>query len=148
MASSQRIRTGTIAVEGLDELNRALKRLSPELQAEMRVANKSVAETVTSKAKGRAASIGGVAAHVAPSLKAAAGAKSASVAGGGASHPAFGGAEFGGRGRPTTQQFRPWRGNGPGAGYFVYPTIRDEAPAIEDEYRDALDSVLRKVDLT
>lgn len=145
--ASTRIRTGTIAVHGLDDLSRALKALDPGLQKELRATNKKVAEGVAAKARGRASSIGGVAAHVAPSLKATAGAKSASVGGGGSAHPAFGGAEFGGRGRPTTQQFQPWRGSGPGAGYFVYPTIRDEAPRITDDYREAIDAVTRKAGL-
>lgn len=144
MASRQRIKTGAIQVEGLDELVRAFKKVEGNLGAELRDTNKKVAEGVADKARGNAASLGGVAAHVAPSLKASAGARSAGVAGGGAAFPMFGGAEFGSLRYP---QFQPWRGNGSDAGYFLYPAIRDEAPHIEDEYRKALDALIRKADL-
>lgn len=140
----QRIRTGTIQVEGLSELNRALNRAESAVPGALRDTNKKVAENVTGKARGNALGLGGVAAHVAPSLRAVAGAKSAGVAGGGASYPMFGGAEFG---SIRYKQFKPWRGSGPDAGYFLYPAIRAEAPNIEVEYGKALDELIRKAGL-
>lgn len=145
--ASQRIRTGTVAVHGLPELSRALRSIDADLVKELRDTNKEVANDVKDGAQAKAYSLGGVAAHVASSLSANAGQQSAAVAGGGTAHPAFGGAEFGGQGRPTTQQFKPWRGSGEGAGYFLYPTIRDKAPQIEDAYLRGLEQLLRKVDL-
>jgi hypothetical protein len=139
--------SGTVGVQvqGLNELNRALRALGGrELQGEIRAAGKDVATEVSSDARGKAYSLGGVAAHVAPSIAASAGVTSAGVSLGGASFPAAMGAEFGGQGRPTTQQFKPWRGSGSGAGYFVYPAIRDNADMIAERYGDALDKIVRK----
>lgn len=50
----------------------------------------------------------------------------------------FFGAEFGGRGRPTTQQFRPWRGT---TGYGFYPALRQHGHIIIDGYKDTLDQL-------
>jgi hypothetical protein len=144
MASSKRIKTGTIQVEGLAELSRALKKVEGATPGALRETNKKVADTVADKARGLASGLGGVAAKVAPSLRAVAGAKSAGVAGGGSSYPMFGGAEFGSY---RYRQFQPYRGSGSDAGYFLYPAIRDEAPNIEDEYREALGELIRKADL-
>lgn len=142
-----RVNTGAVNVEGLRELSRALKDLGPEFPREMRITNKEVASSVADDARSRAFSLGGVAAKTAPTLKASAGATSAGVAVGGPSAPWGPGAEFGGGARPTTQQFKPWRGNGPDAGYFLYPTIRDNAEQIEAQYREALDDLIARVGL-
>jgi hypothetical protein len=45
------------------------------------------------------------------------------------------GAEFGGRGRPTTQQFLPHLGQ---TGYALWPVIREQLPELMDAYADAL----------
>lgn len=142
-----KIRTGSIQVEGLTELQRALKELGGDLPKGLQQANKKVATTVADAARGNAAGAGGVLAHIAPSIKPSAGQKSASVGLGGPAYPMAGGAEFGGRARPTTQQFQPWRGNGSSAGYALYPAIRSEAPRIEPEYRKALEDLIRKANL-
>jgi hypothetical protein len=78
---------------------------------------------------------------VAPSIKATAGVKSGSVS---ISGDAAAGAEFGGRGRPTTQQFKPWLGH---TGYFLYPTIRRDSEAINTTYRAALELVIKEAGL-
>ena len=131
-----------VRVEGLDELNRTLRALGGrEFQAELRAAGKEIATEVASDATGKAYSLGGVAAHVAPSISASAGFTSAGVSFGGAAHPAAMGAEFGGQGRPTTQQFKPFRGH---EGYFVYPAIRDNSEEIERTYLAAVDNILKR----
>lgn len=139
-----RIRSGAVQVEGLAELSRALKKLEggKELSRELREANKDAATYVKDKASGRGRSLGSTAAMIAPMLKASAGAQSAGVSLG--SHPAAAGAEFGGRGRPTTQQFQPHRGRD---GYFVYPTIRDSAEEIVKPYEEAIDRLIKKAGL-
>ena len=141
-----RIKSGAgVRVEGLAELNRGLKALGGrEFQAELREAGREVATEVAKDAQGKAYSLGGVAAHVAPSISASAGFTSAGVSFGGAAHPAAMGAEFGGQGRPTTMQFQPHRGT---TGYFVYPSIRDNGEFIERTYMDAVDTILRRHDL-
>ncbi len=134
-----------VRVEGLDEMNWALRALGGrEFLAELRDAGKEVATEVAGDARSKALSLGGVAAHVAPSISASAGFTSAGVSFGGAAHPAAMGAEFGGQGRPTTQQFKPHRGT---QGYFVYPSIRDNGEYIERTYLDAVDTILRRHDL-
>ena len=134
-----------VRVDGLAELNRTLRALGGrEFQAELREAGRTVAKDVAQDAAGKAHSLGGVAAHVAPSISASAGFTSAGVSFGGASHPAAMGAEFGGQGRPTTQQFQPFRGH---EGYFIYPAIRDNADHIEATYLKAVDDILKRHDL-
>lgn len=137
-----------VRVEGLNELNRALKAIGGrELQNELKAAGKTVADAVASDARSNAYSLGGVAALVAPSIASSARFTGAGVSLGGASHPAAAGAEFGGGGRPTTQQFAPWRGSGSDAGYFVYPAIRSNSDRIADEYLGAVEDLARKYDL-
>lgn len=134
-----------VRITGLDEVNKALKALGGrEFQTELREAGKEVATEVADDARSKAYSLGGVAAHVAPSISASAGFTSAGVSFGGAAHPAAMGAEFGGQGRPTTQQFKPHRGT---TGYFVYPAIRDNNEFITNTYLEAVDTILRRHDL-
>lgn len=139
-----RISSGAVNVEGLAELSKALKKLEggKELSRELRIANKEAATFVKNKATARGQSLGSTAAMIAPTLKASAGATSAGVSLG--SHPAAAGAEFGGRGRATTQQFQPHKGT---TGYFVYPTIRDSAEEIVKPYEEAIDRLVRKAGL-
>lgn len=40
-------------------------------------------------------------------------------------------------------QFRPWRGVGPQAGYAIYPTIRAKSDSIVRKYEDEVRSILR-----
>ncbi len=141
MAKSQKIRSGTVKVQGLRELNKALKALGPEAQKELREASKSVASFVASDAKSAAYALGGVAGHVAPSIGAVGGVSGAGVAFGGAAYPMAGGAEFGSY---RYKQFKTWRGNGPDAGYFVYPSIRQDADRIVTEFTDAVDRIIDK----
>ncbi len=146
MARTTRIRAGAdegaVRVEGLNELILRLRALENGSEVAVRLANKEAASTVASGASGAAASLGGVAAHVAPGIKASAGIKSGSVTLG--SDPAAAGAEFGGGRRPTTQQFRPWLGH---TGYFLFPTIRRDAERINTTYRAALDAIIKEAGL-
>lgn len=139
-----RIKTGEIRVEGLKELNRALKDMPKAASKEIRAVNKSVAEKVALGARSRAMMLGGVAARVAPTLKPSAGVMSASVSLGSSAYPEAAGAEFGSY---RYKQFEPWTGNGRDAGRFLYPEIRETSEERTEEYRDALDSALRKVGL-
>jgi len=154
MASSQKIRSGTIEVEGLAELNKALRALGPEMQKELGSASRDVARFVADDAAAGARSRGGVAAHIAPSIKPVGGVKSAGVGLGGPRYPMAPGAEFGaGQNVARTRasgsykgynQFDEWKGNGPQAGYFVYPAIRQDADRIETEYTKAVDALTKK----
>lgn len=42
-------------------------------------------------------------------------------------------------------QFQPWLGNGGGAGYFLFPTVRANIDEIIDIYGDGMQDVLRNV---
>lgn len=119
--------------------------MGPEFGKELTKANKSVAQFVADDARAAAYSIGGVAAKAAPSVKATAGAAWAGVALGGPSAPYTAGAEFG---SVKFKQFKPWRGNGTDAGYFLFPVIRRDGDRIETEYTQALDDLLRKTGLS
>lgn len=153
-----RIRSGAIEVEGLAELNRALKQLGKETQRELRDASKEVATEVASEAAAAARALGGVAARVAPTVKASAGVTSAGVGFGGSAAPEAGGAEFGAnRERERTRktgtyvgyrQFQPWRGNGEQAGYFVYPTIRRNSEHIADTYLEHINELTGRLGLS
>lgn len=147
MAKTTRVKTGegALRVEGLNEMILRLKALETGAEVGIRLANKAAATTVATGASGAASALGGVAAHVAGGIKATAGVKSGAVSLG--LDPAAAGAEFGGRGRATTQQFQPWRGSGSGAGYFLFPTIRRDSEQINTTYRAALDRVIKEAGL-
>lgn len=152
--ATKRVRSDTVAVTGLAKLNKELRAMGGGLQKELAQTNRAVAGFVADDARGAAESLGGVAAKAAPSIRATGGVKSAGVGFGGAAYPFGAGAEFGAghdvpRQRTTGtyegfNQFGPWKGNGQTAGYFVYPTIRRDAPRIEGEYAKALDALLKK----
>lgn len=144
MARRSATSSGVVA-EGLPELARALKEIDSSLVKELRKANKSVATFVAADARSAAVALGGVAAHVAPSVKPSAGATYAGVAMGGPGYPMAAGAEFGSY---RFKQFQPWRGNGSDAGYFLYPAIRQDSDRIETEYKQAADAVIRKAGLS
>lgn len=152
--ATQKIRTGDVQISGLRELNKALKDLPGDLEKELPKTSKRVAGFVADDAHSNALSLGGVAAKVAPSIKAVGGAKSAGVGFGGAAYPMGGGAEFG-AGRDTQRtrssgtyigfrQFQEWRGNDSNAGYFVYPSIRSNSDRIVEEYTQSVDDLLKK----
>lgn len=139
--AGQRIKSGAIQVDGLTELNKALRELEPSFRKELKGLNLRVAKLVTEQAMAAAYSIGGVAAHVAPSLKAKGMQQSAGVQLG---DPAAAGAEFG---SVRFKQFKPWKGNTSTAGYFLYPTIRGEASNIEGIYAKGVDVITKKAGL-
>lgn len=133
-----------VKVTGLVELNKALKALGPEVQKELKAANFEVGDMVAGDARSIAQGLGGVAAKVAPSIRATKTASGAAVSFGGAAYPFAGGAEFGSL---RYKQFKPWRGSGSDAGYFVYPAIRQDADQIETTYVERIDDLMRKHDL-
>lgn len=135
------IKSGTVRVVGLDDLRKALRSLDKDAGKELAAEAKQVAQMVADHARSRALSIGGVAAKTAPSITARGGQRSAGVSFGGARYPFGGGAEFGSMRYP---QFEPWTGNGPDAGYFVYPSIRDDAGEIEDMFTDRMNKLIAR----
>lgn len=133
-----------VNVRGLAELNRTLKQLGPEVQAELKAANVEVGDMVAEDARSIAYDLGGVAAKVAPSIGSTRTQAGAGVSFGGVAYPFAGGAEFGSY---RYKQFRPWRGSGEGAGYMVYPAIRQDSDKIANTYMERIDDLMRKYDL-
>jgi hypothetical protein len=124
-------------------LQRDLRKIDKTLPRSLRVAHKQIAESVATEGKRTATALGGVARKAAPAIKPRAEQRRARVLLDGVRYPYALGAEFGGgkykKGNPTarggyTSQFKPWRGNGSGAGYFLWPTIRQMSQEITKTY--------------
>lgn len=142
--------TSGVRVIGLKELQKALRDADKELPKQLREANKQAAEIVTGKARSNFLGRPGVAPKVAPSVRALAQQRSASVKIGGARFPYALGSEFGGgrhgKGNPTpagghTTQFPPFRKSG----YALYPAIASESDRVVDAYGDVIDALLGKL---
>lgn len=123
---------GTVRVTGLREFTSALRQIDKELPKLVTMANKTLAENVVAKARPMLVTKGGKTAKSAPSLRASATQRGASVR---LSGPTAGGDEYGALAYP---QFRPWRGSAADAGYAIWPAIRGERKAIEDGYIEQL----------
>lgn len=130
-----------VRVKGLNELSRSLREMEGGFRDELKEANREAAELVARESRSAAYALGGVAAKAAPSLRASAGFNRAGVTLGGNSYPYALGAAFGGRGRPTTQQFQPHLGR---EGYFLYPEIRTNADRITETYENHLQDLVRR----
>lgn len=130
-----------VKVEGIKELQAALRELDKALPRELRKANLSVAREVTDQAKERASSVKG-GARLVRGLFAVAQQRSAGVQirDGGNTAGAFG-YEFGAK---KWRQFQPWLGSGEYAGYAMWPAIRDAEPELPERYAEALDPLLRR----
>lgn len=128
-----------VGYEGLNKLNRDLKAISKDAQQELKKANVEVAAKEGRRAQAAAFSLGGVSAHVASGITGGGGNAWAGIKLG--TDPAAAGAEFGGQGRPTTQQFRPHRGQ---EGYAVFPTIRRDSEDIEREWTSSIEDLMRR----
>lgn len=128
-----------ITKPGLREARRAMEKVAPELRKELKAGYREMAEQVATGARGRASSAGGVAAKVAPTIRAGATATGAYVAFG-RGQPFAEGAEYGSF---AHKQFKAWRGSGPEAGYFYYPTVRAQSEQITEQLDRIADKVMR-----
>lgn len=137
--ATTRVKGTGINVEGLAALSRALRDMDPEMRKTLRDTGKEIAKTETDRARGAAVSLGGVAAKSAPMLKPTSGFTSAGLSLSASGGYEFG-AAFGGQGRPTTMQFRPWIQGG----YFPYPTISDDMDEIQDTWVDAVNDLIQR----
>jgi hypothetical protein len=139
-------------------LNQMLRSVSKVASVELRGASAEIAQDVADKAATEAYLEGGAAIHVAPTIKARPDRVPRIVMGGTKRLPArdgrprrgpnqtvgnvVWGAEFGSDRFP---QFRPWRGNDDGAGYFLWPTVRDDSDEIMERYDDAVMAAVDRV---
>jgi len=151
--------TAHTTVEGM---NAALRALPREANAKLRDASVAITSVIAAEASSRARSQGGVAALVAPTIRAARdryplirmgsskvlptegdGWKRKSRKGGRQTvGDVMWGAEFGGGARPVTRQFRPHLGQ---TGYFLWPTVRDRSDETAAAYSRALLDALEAI---
>lgn len=131
---------GGVRSDDLDDFRLDLRRAEGDLPREIEKASGEVAELVAGDARSRAEGLGSTAGHVAPSISA----DGDAVSLGGSAYPMAAGAEFGGQGRPTTQQFDPYTSEG----YFLYPSIRENEDQADELYANAIDDLTRRHDLT
>jgi hypothetical protein len=137
-----------IKVSGLKELRKALKQAGDDFPKQVAELNFTiVSDIVVPAAKEMAAqgftNIAGHSVHpgaaVVNSIRALRQQKSAVIAFGSAKVPYAAGMEFGsmgGKGKHGghTNQFGQWRGNKDGAGYFIWPVIRNKNAEIIERY--------------
>lgn len=145
----------SLKVEGLRDLQRTLREMDRDLLPVLRRTNKEIADEVAVDARSRAHGIHKGGERLARAITSVSQQRSAGVqiSDGGRTAGALG-YEFGAghdtsRNRRSGQyvgfrQFDVWRGNGPDAGYAVYPAIRAAAPDLPEKYLRALDPLLRK----
>jgi len=142
-------------------LNKALRKLPKDATVELRDASQDVSERVALEARQEAEAQGGIAALVAPTIRARRDRVPKIAMGGTSKLPESGsdwthsregdrqtvgdvmwGAEFGAL---QWLQFQPWRGNDEGAGYFLWPAVRDNADWIDERYGEALDDAIARI---
>jgi hypothetical protein len=145
--------TGYTSVQGL---NRALRSLPREAAAELRDASQTIADEVAGAARGRALATGGAYQLVGMTIKSRRDRVPVVQLGGSSRIPGrsgprqtvgdlIWGAEYGGGARPRTRQFRPWLGSDDGAGYALWPTVRELNPEIRRLYSEALRTALERI---
>lgn len=141
-----------VTVEGLIPFQKELRAANAAFPRLLRVANKEAAEMVAEEARRNASSQGGAARKTAPSIKALAQQRNASVKIGGKAYPYALGAEFG---AIVYKQFKPWRGNQHNmpsgisfdeqtTGYFLYPAIRAKRGEVMDAYGELVNKAMDK----
>lgn len=142
----------SLEINGLKDLQRELRAVNDKLPKELGNVNHEVAQYVISRSKGRASTP--LENRAADTLSAARNQRVSMVRLGGSRNPEALGAEFGAghnvlrnTSRGSMQgwnQFRPWRGSGGGAGYFLFPTIREDTPQIIEMYLDLIDRLTQR----
>jgi hypothetical protein len=150
MAARRRDTSSAVAVEGLDDFRRDLKRFQDGIDGgtELGRLNRRLAEFIVGKAEDIGTRLGGVHGHVVRnnSLRALGAQRNAEIALGGSAKkhgPSFG-AEFGSH---YYGQFPAWRGNqheGGDVGYMLYPALRDNIDEGMDRYWDDIEDLARR----
>lgn len=135
-----RKKAGIVAVDGLDDLRKELRKLDDGgLLEQLKDANKMVADLVVERARQNTSTR--MERRAASSLRSSRQAARAQVLGGSASVPFFGGAEFGSLQYP---QFQAWTGSNSQSGYFLYPAIRAATDDIVELYGDEVEKISAK----
>lgn len=130
-----------VEVEGLAQLNRALRAVDKEAPKELRLSLNAAAELLVTRARPKVPQESGAARR---SMVAQSTRTSARVAVGGKKAPYYPWVSFGGegriKGRPPKREFIR-------EGRDVYPTLREIRPQIEAQLQESLTAVVRKAGL-
>lgn len=141
-------------IEGLAQFSRALNRLSDDrFKNEIKTENFEVAKKFVEASQQKAAGLSRQQASAAKSLRATKTAAYSAIRMGSKRKPYALGAEFGAKRKTRSGKgiggFQSWRGNqfggwDGGPGYFLHPTIREEAPRLLQDYYDAIERISRE----
>lgn len=132
---------GRIAVGGLAQLNRGLRAIDSEAPKQLRVALNDAAQLLVDRTRPKVPSVSGAARR---SMVARSTRTSARVGVGGKRAPYFPWLDFGGQGRrPGRPAARPFIRDG----RYVYPTLRQIRPLIEQQLQDSITTVIRSAGL-
>jgi hypothetical protein len=141
MARQKVVRNSDLAVrvEGLAKLDRALRLAERQADRDfLKSLGAEAAGVVVRDAQSLASAPRER--RIAGLLKASSSATTAKVRLGGRADAL--GAEFGGRGRRSTQQFRPHTGQ---TGYFLFPAVRAKRERVLDDYRSAVQALIDEI---
>lgn len=130
-----------IQVEGLAQLNRGLRRIDSDAPKELRLALNSAADLLVDRARPKIPSLTGAARR---SLVARSTRTSARVGVGGKRAPYYPWLDFGGQGR---RKGRPAHRPFISEGRYVYPTLREIRPKIEEQLQESISTVIRNAGL-
>lgn len=129
-----------IAVEGLAEFNRGLRKLDSEAPKQLRIALNGAAELLVKRTRPRVPSRSG---NARASMKAQSTRTSARVSVGGRKAPYFPWLDFGGRTGRNKSVVRPFYTDG----RYVFVTLRDIGPEIQRSLEDGIAQVARNAGL-
>lgn len=131
-------RTLTVEFDG-GKVARHLRRAGAKIEIGMGTVTRAVTSRGVAATHRAGNELGGVHRHVLPGIN---------VMGGNnvrldpRRQPAVMGAVFGGGRRPTTRQFPPWRGSGRGAGYMLFPELREQEAFLDHTVVELIDKAL------
>lgn len=129
-----------VAVDGIDELRRSLRELSPAAARGLRVGLNEVSDYLIGKITPKIPARSGKARR---SLKKRSTQAAVRIAVGGRAAPYYPWLDWGGKVGPRKSVSRPYQGDG----RYVYPTLKEERPAIESMLEEVLDRISRDAGL-
>lgn len=139
-----RVTDQTIRIEGLVELQKALRKADSDLPKRLRLANKAGAEVVAAEARQRVNQVAkNPTGRTERSIAARAEQRGASVKGGGARVPSYAWFDFGGRVGRNKSVVRPFIKGG----RIIYPALAAKGSEAVDKYDNEIDALLRDAGL-
>lgn len=130
-----------IRIEGLRELQAALRKMDGESQKKIRLVLNDAAEIVLDSARSRVPTRTG---RARATLRASSGQREASVKGGTGRAPYYPWLDFGGRVGRNRSVSRPFLKEG----RYIYASLRDRRATIQQAIQDGLDGLIREAGLS